>query len=183
MRTRLLNEAIEFAITKHAGQFRKGTVRPYIMHPLEVVQILEEMGADETLLMAGVLHDTLEDTDTTREEIQEQFGQAVVELVCGHTEDKSRSWQERKETAIQEVKDGDLSMKMLVLADKLSNIRDMWRDYKEVGETLWDRFHAPKERQAWYYQSMREALAPVQNLPQAAKAYKELEQLILEVFR
>ena len=183
MKTRLLNEAIDFATEKHNGQFRKGTSRPYITHPLEVVQILEGMGADETLLIAGVLHDTLEDTDTTKEEIKERFGQAVVDLVCGHTEDKSQSWQERKENAIREVESANLQMKMLVLADKLSNISDMWRDHVEVGEHLWERFHAPKERQAWYYQSMRKALTPVKNLPQAKKAYQEFERLVLEVFR
>lgn len=182
MRTRLLNEAIEFAIEKHAGQLRKGTARPYITHPLEVVQILETMGVDEVLLMAGVLHDTLEDTDATEEEVRALFGEDVAELVCGHTEDKSKSWKERKQHAIEEVQLADFSMKMLVLADKLSNLRDMSRDYREVGEVLWKRFRAPKERQAWYYHGMQEALAVLGEVPQTKEVYQEMCTLIREVF-
>lgn len=182
MKTRLLNEAINFATEKHAGQFRKGTARPYIVHPLEVVQILETMGADEELLMAGVLHDTLEDTEATEEEIRTRFGEGVAELVRGHTEDKRKSWQERKQQAIAEVQEAGLRMKMLVLADKLSNLRDMSRDYREVGEVLWERFRAPKERQSWYYHGIQEALAEVQEVAQTREVYQEMCGLIHGLF-
>ena len=182
MRTRLLLEAIEFATEKHKGQCRKGTARPYISHPLEVVEILESMEAEEELLIAGILHDTLEDTDATAEEIGQRFGERVLILVCGHTEDKSKTWKERKTHAVEEVRGAECRMKMLVLADKLSNLRDMKRDYAQVGEMLWERFHAPKESQAWYYHGMQDALSGVQEVSQAREAYKEMCELISGLF-
>lgn len=83
----LLEKAIHFATAKHAGQLRKGTTTPYIVHPLETMNILRSMNADTNLLIAGLLHDTVEDTDTTVEEIAEVFGTDVADLVGGHSED------------------------------------------------------------------------------------------------
>ena len=99
----LLEKAIHFSTTKHAGQLRKGTTVPYIVHPLETMNILRTMNADTNLLIAGLLHDTVEDTDTTAEEIAEVFGTDVAALVNGHSEDKSKTWKERKTHAIKEL--------------------------------------------------------------------------------
>ncbi|MBR2627062.1 MAG: bifunctional (p)ppGpp synthetase/guanosine-3',5'-bis(diphosphate) 3'-pyrophosphohydrolase, partial [Peptococcaceae bacterium] len=146
-----LNQAIIFATERHAGQLRKGTALPYILHPLETLQILSEMQADMDLQIAGVLHDVLEDTNTTLEELITLFGEDVASLVNHHSEDKSRSWAERKTTAVLAAKQADERIKMLILADKLSNLRAISRDYAALGDTLWERFNAPKEKQAWYY--------------------------------
>ena len=89
-----LNEAIVFATERHAGQVRKGSGKPYIVHPLEVLTILTDMEAGADVLIAGVLHDTVEDTGTTIEEIRSRFGDAVADLVAGCSEDKSKSWEE-----------------------------------------------------------------------------------------
>lgn len=94
-----LNEAIKFAVDRHAGQFRKATVHPYISHPLEAMVILQSMDADINLQIAGVLHDTIEDTDTTEDDIRALFGDDVADLVTSHSEDKSKTWDERKSTA------------------------------------------------------------------------------------
>ena len=99
----LLEKAIHFATSKHAGQLRKGTKVPYIVHPLETMNILRSMNADTNLLIAGLLHDTVEDTDTSIEEIKEVFGTDVAALVGGHSEDKSKTWVERKTYAIKEL--------------------------------------------------------------------------------
>ena len=95
-----LQDAIRFALDKHAHQFRKGTDRPYILHPLEVMLLLSAMNADTDLLMAGVLHDTVEDTDATLPELEARFGPGVAGLVGAHTDDKSLPWQERKAKAV-----------------------------------------------------------------------------------
>ena len=140
----LIHSAIIFATNAHKGQLRKGTDLPYIIHPMEVMQILCEMEADEVLKIAGVLHDTLEDTDTTEEEIEKLFGEKVLRLVKSNSENKTLSWQERKQHTIDELKTAPLDVQMLILADKLSNMKSLLADYTNQGEDLWKRFNAPK---------------------------------------
>ena len=177
-----LNEAIRYAVDRHEGQLRKGSARPYIVHPLEVMSILMNMGADNNLMIAGLLHDTIEDTGATRREIQEKFGADVAELVDGHSEDKSKSWQERKSAAIEHLRQADRRMKLLVMADKVSNLRSMVLDRRVLGEKLWERFNAPRERQKWYYTGILEALRDMQTDLQAAPFYAEMERMFAELF-
>lgn len=151
MYTERLHNAIMFATKAHTGQTRKGNNIPYIYHPMEVLQILTEMGCDEDVKIAGVLHDTVEDTDTTIEDIKEAFGENVALLVGGHTEDKSKTWQERKEDDIAALRAGSVGLKAIVFADKLSNIISLYDDYKVMGDTVYEKFNAGKEKQAWYY--------------------------------
>lgn len=177
-----LNKAIEFSVGKHAGQRRKGSSLPYIVHPLETMQILLSMDADCSLLMAGVLHDVVEDTDTTIEMLKELFGEEVAELVGGHSEDKSKSWKERKEKDIEDTEKGAPRLQMLVMADKVSNLRSLYMDYQKIGEELWERFHAPKEKQAWYYSKMIDALEQMQYNNKTSKIYWEMVGLFKDVF-
>ena len=116
----LLNKAIIYAVEKHAGQLRKGTQIPYIVHPMEVLALLNEMRADMTVIIAGVLHDTVEDTSATIDDIIREFGEDVAELVGNHTEDKSKTWFQRKSQGLRELAEGSFDLKCLVLADKLS---------------------------------------------------------------
>lgn len=91
-----IHKAIMFATLAHKNQTRKGNDIPYIYHPMEVLQILTEMGCKEDVKIAGVLHDTVEGTDITIEDIEKEFGKRVAFLVGGHTEDKSKTWVKRK---------------------------------------------------------------------------------------
>ena len=162
-----VQQAVCFAANAHGMQLRKGSDTPYILHPMEVCCILNAMGADADLMIAGLLHDTLEDTGATREEIRDAFGEEVLALVCAHTEDKSKTWLERKSRTIEELVGADVHLQMLVLADKLANLRSMVRDYGVLGEALWGRFKAPKEQQAWYYRGVLRSLSPLLEVPQA----------------
>ena len=85
-------KAVEFATAAHAGQMRKLSNQPYILHPLQVAETLEKAGFCEELVVAGLLHDTVEDTDTTLEQIEREFGTKVSSLVAAHTEDKTKTW-------------------------------------------------------------------------------------------
>ena len=172
-----LEDAIIYATRQHEGTTRKQSVIPYILHPLEALLLLTEMDADLNLMMAGVLHDTVEDTDATCEEIRELFGEDVAELVSAHTEDKSKTWKERKTHTIEELATADVRMKKLVLADKLANLRSMDRDYQKVGEHLWDRFNAPKESQAWYYHGIIQGLNELAEREETAPIYQEMVEL------
>lgn len=179
---KLLNEAITFATRCHKGQVRKSTNTPYILHPLETMQILHSMKAHTNLLIAGVLHDTLEDTDTTFDDLYSKFGEEVAFLVGECTEDKEKSWQERKQHTIDYVATASLDVKMLVLADKLANIRAIVSDYKEIGDELWSRFNAPKEKQAWYYGTLQDSLWELGQNSDCSDAYWEYVALCKDVF-
>ena len=85
----MIEEAVAFARRAHAGAVRKGTNIPYITHPMETAVIISLMTEDEDLVVAALLHDVIEDTDVTPEELEERFGRRVTELVLEETEDKS----------------------------------------------------------------------------------------------
>lgn len=177
-----IDEAIIFAVKRHAGGLRKGTALPYILHPLEMLQILSNMNADTDLQIAGLLHDTIEDTDTTAQEIAALFGEDVAALVSHHSEDKEKNWLARKTAALAALQSADERQKMLALADKLSNLRSIARDYAALGDALWQRFHAPKEKQAWYYNGILDALAELEQYEETAPAYQELLAHYKDVF-
>ena len=156
----MIDKAIEFATKAHEGQFRKGTSRPYIVHPIEVSDIVATMTEDEEIISAAVLHDTIEDCDSVTAEILEQeFGPRVAGMVALESEDKSKTWKERKGATIQFIKAAPREVQMIGLADKLSNMRDIDRDYPVHGEELWNRFRMKsKQAIAWYYKGVRDSL-------------------------
>ena len=175
----MVSKAIVFATKAHEGQFRKATKIPYILHPMECAVIISGMTTDEEMIAAALLHDTVEDCDVTIEDIRREFGSRVAQFVARESEDKSKSWQERKQTTIDQLSSHTKEECMLVLADKLSNIRSIARDYKELGETLWDRFHEKrKERIGWYYKSIAEKLTCLSEYEQ----YAEYSRLVEHIF-
>jgi (p)ppGpp synthase/HD superfamily hydrolase len=178
----LLNKAIIYAVEKHAGQLRKSTQIPYIVHPMEVLALLNEMRADMTVIIAGVLHDTVEDTSATIDDIIREFGEDVAELVGNHTEDKSKTWFQRKSQGLRELAEGSFDLKCLVLADKLSNVRNMYRDYMIEGDEYWDRFNAPFEKQAWYYNSAVKAMEELKDNENTAVRYNEFKEIVEKTF-
>ena len=177
-----LEEAIQFAMDAHKGATRKGSNLPYILHPLETMQILASMDADINLMIAGVLHDTIEDTDTTLNDIYNRFGADVANLVNGHTEDKDQIWYIRKLTTIEALPHETIRQKMLTLADKLANMRSMYKDLKQLGDKLWERFNAPKEFQSWNYSKLCDGLEDLKNYKETADAYWELTNLFKDIF-
>ena len=178
----LFDQAILFAVKHHAGAVRKTSALPYIVHPLETMQILYSMGADIPLLTAAVLHDTVEDTHATLNDIYLKFGNHIGALVEAHTEDKRLTWMERKQHTIQTLPQASMEVKMMILADKVSNLRSIAKDYKRLGEVFWDSFNAPKEKQKWYYSQVYQALHELKDTPQTAEIYGEMERLYNEIF-
>jgi len=148
--------ALKFATNAHTGQYRKGTQIPYIVHPIAVMQELIKNGASEDAIAAGILHDTLEDTPTTQDDLQVAFGERITQLVIGASEpDKSLSWEERKQHTIDELSQcEDIEQLMIICADKLSNISSIWDDFVKYSDAIWGRFNRGKEQQKWYYTSL-----------------------------
>lgn len=182
-----IQKAIIFATQKHEGQKRKGTDIPYIVHPMEVMQILTDMHCEEVVIIAGILHDTLEDTDTTPEEIREAFGENVLAIVQTESEDKSKTWKERKQRTVDELKEASTESKQVCFADKLSNIRSMYRDKLNVGEKIWERFNADKNNIAWYYRSIASTLKnngfeTTFNTERRKQLFREFQDIINLVF-
>ncbi|WKY46677.1 HD domain-containing protein [Eubacteriaceae bacterium ES3] len=176
-------KAIEIAANAHLGYYRKGSKVPYITHPFEVAKILSTAVDTEThedLICAGILHDTVEDTDTSLVEIRREFGDHVAELVLSDSEDKSLPWEARKEHTINFLKnEASHEMRLLACADKLSNMRSIRDDYKKMGDDVFDIFVRGKNKQAWYYRGIVEALSSLANY----EMYQELKSLTEEIFK
>ncbi|MCU0560952.1 MAG: HD domain-containing protein [Desulfobacterales bacterium] len=151
-----LYDAIEVAARAHHGQVRKGTEVPYLVHPLAVAAILIRARCPEHMVIAGILHDTLEDTPLTAAEIGSRFGPRIMDLVIGLTEpDKRQPWEKRKFHTIELLADAaDEELLLVALADKLDNIRAIRQGLAEAGQDYWRRFNRPKEDQAGYYRSL-----------------------------
>lgn len=174
----MIKEAAAFAELVHRGTVRKGTPIPYITHPLEAAIIVTMMTKDEILISAALLHDVIEDAGVEYDELKVRFGKIVADLVLEESEDKSKTWQERKWETIEKMKTAGRDAKILALADKLSNIRSTARDYLLMGEEVWERFNVKeKERHAWYYLSMAEALKDLEDYPEYGE-YVDLCQLV-----
>lgn len=178
----VLDRAIVFATEKHSGVTRKGCDTPFILHPLEAAAIVATLTDDRNVISAAVLHDTVEDTDATIEDIEQLFGNEIAYLVAGESEDKMTqisaedSWQIRKQATIDELLAcRDIRLKYIAMGDKLSNMRQMVRDYAKNGEKLWDRFNQkdPKKH-GWYYDSFRVTLGELKGTP----AYEEYCSLL-----
>jgi len=126
-----LLKALQFAADKHKGQFRKGINRiPFINHPIAVTNILVNNGESENieLLQAAILHDTIEDTNTSATELVENFGEVVCNIVVECTDDKNLSSKVRKQAQIDCVSKASANAKKLKLADKIANIKDIVAD-------------------------------------------------------
>ena len=154
----MIKKAINFANIAHFDQFRKGTDIPYIFHPINVGKILiENFRCGEDVVVAGILHDTLEDTPVKEKDISDIFGENVLQLVKSVSErDKSDTWENRKKEVIEHLREAEENTILIKLADVYDNITAMQRDYHFIGDELWKRFNAPKERLAWYYWSLGE---------------------------
>ena len=183
--TQLLDRAIVFAVKAHAGTERRGKGFPYIVHPMEAMEIVATMTPDQELLAAAALHDTVEDTDVTIDQIRAEFGDRVASLVEAESDvmvegvSEEDSWHARKQAAIDRLARAPHDAKMVALGDKLSNMRAIARDYAMQGDKLWALFHAsdPKDHE-WHYRGLADSLRELSG----TFAFQEFESLIDQVF-
>lgn len=145
--------ALDLAIDAHKGQKRKGTDIPYIKHILDVYEILRNENIDNETLIIGILHDTVEDTTTTLEDIQWWFGDYVRFGVECESEDKTiNNYFERKKEHIDRIKQAPINIQLVNCADKLANITDIINDYNKIGEDVFKRFKQGKTGILKYYE-------------------------------
>ena len=157
-----------FATMAHAGTERRCKGYPYIIHPLEAAAIVATMTADQDILAAAVLHDTIEDTTATVADLEREFGKRIAALVVAETDDKCApdgtplGWHERKQRDIDHLAAAPQDVKMVALGDK-----------------LWSMFHAKdKATHAWRYRALRDALCSLQG----TAAFSEFDHLVRQVF-
>ena len=181
----LLDKAICFAVKAHSGSVRKGTETPYIVHPMEVVAIVATMTNDFNVLAGAVLHDVVEDTEYTIDEIRAEFGDSVAGLVGAESENKREdlpseaTWKVRKQETLEHLLHAPVEVKMITLGDKLSNIRAIYRDYSVLGDKVWERFNQKdKNEHAWYYCGVAKKLGELSE----TFAYREYVELVEKVF-
>ncbi len=182
--TAKLYDAITLAAQAHHSQVRKGTEIPYLVHPLAVAAILIRADSPEHVVVAGVLHDTLEDTQVTREAIEARFGRRVMELIATVSEpDKTASWEARKSHTLHTLASTPLDDALLVaVADKLDNSRSIREGLESEGERFWARFNRPRDRQAWYYRGLEAIFSERLTQPPGAVLAAEFATEIRRVF-
>ena len=184
MDSSFLDKAIIFATKAHANTERRGKGFPYIVHPMEAMEIVATMTSDQEMLAAAALHDTVEDTDVTVEQIRAEFGDRVAAMVASESDvfvsgvSEEDSWRDRKKAAIDRLAAAGHDSKVVALGDKLSNMRAIYRDFCKVGDELWKLFHAPggKADHAWHYRGLADSLRELSD----TFAFQEFEKLINE---
>ncbi len=161
-----IEKAIAFAAKAHAGQVRKGTDRPYILHAIETMIIAMRLYLNDDAITAAVLHDVVENTSVTLGRIEKEFGPRVAALVDSVTEDKMKklppaaTWRARKWQMIFRLRKADHDTLGICLADNLSNLRELRREQEKYGDEIWERFNQKeKELHEWYYREVGEIVS------------------------
>lgn len=185
--SRQYEQALQFAARAHRQQVRKGTDIPYIVHAVHVSVILLRYGFSEDVVIAGVLHDVVEDCDIAPPELEALFGAEVARLVEAVSERKrvggaERSWEERKTEAIASLRNGDSKIAALKAADALHNIHSIITDLGLVGAAVWQRFKRGPDQMLWYYceilAAVRGALGDHPIVVELARAIADLEHAV-----
>lgn len=181
-----LGKAYEYAAKAHKGQCRKGTQIPYLTHIITTVGYTMELTDDIEVLQAAILHDTVEDTDVTLDDLKREFGDRVSRLVEAETENKrhgipaSDTWEIRKSEAIEHLKDREADVKMIVLADKTANLESLVKEWRQVGDNVWEKFNqTDKKKQEWYFKSIRERLTELSDTS-VMKKFNEYIELLFD---
>jgi len=183
--TELFDRAACFAIKAHSNSERRGKGFPYIIHPMEAAEIAASITSDPEILAAAILHDVVEDTDVTIEEVRMEFGERIAEIVDAESDkfeagvSEEDSWHQRKQAAIDRLAAASYDSKIVAMGDKLSNMRAIARDYDMKGDELWKIFHAKdKKDHEWHYRGLADSLRELSG----TFAFKEFEKLIDHVF-
>jgi (p)ppGpp synthase/HD superfamily hydrolase len=142
------------AVRAHQGQTRKDGDLPYISHPCMVALILMRHGFPDTVIAAALLHDTVEDTPVTPEDLLREFGEEVAAIVASVTNDDALSWEEKKKKYIETVRAGSIAAKAVATADKIHNAESLIAAHAEQGTDVWKHFNTGREKKLWFEKAM-----------------------------
>lgn len=179
----MLDKAIHLVTDRYRRCFRKGIKMPYITHPLEVLQILISMRADSDLLIASVLHDLMEeDPYMTEDYIIWEFGHDACELITKLSADIDLSWAENKQCVIDYIQTANVREKLLLLADVVSELRNIEWNLWHGNVNIYDNLGVPKEKLSWYYCEIQMALSELRSYDNSVRVYIEMENLYKDIF-
>lgn len=173
----MIHQAIAYVARAHRRQRKKGTQAPYVWHPLHVGWLLQGAGVEEEVVVAGLLHDVIENTAVTSEELAAEFGPEVTGIVLGVTEDKRLPWEERKRQTLASLPRAPLPVRLVAAADKIDNLMGMRRALDTVGEAAWSRYQGGREAQEWFLRGVAKAVrvAPERDHPLFGQLEREIE--------
>lgn len=185
--TSRFTEALAYATELHANQLRKHTSIPYVAHLLGVASLAFEYGPDqegpnEDLAIAALLHDAVEDQggDATKQEITRRFGKTVAAIVSGCSDTDivpKPPWRSRKEAYLTQLAQESPSVRFVSACDKLHNIRAIIRDYRAIGDNVWDRFGGRKNGTLWYYGALVAVYRGAERIPVVEEFRREVATL------
>ncbi len=178
-----IQKAIDFAAKAHSGQIRKSSKLPFIVHPFNVGIMLQKLNCSDEVIAAGILHDVVEDTGVTLDDIRHEFGEKVAYLVDSATEYKAASWKETKTKAIEGLKNASFEVRLIRCVDKLHNIKTLEAEQKAIGEKVWNNFKSTKQEQEWYNRECYKSMIYQNDIPDDVTVFNELKDVIDRVFR
>lgn len=187
MFTDKINLALKIAAKAHQGQNRKGTDVPYISHPVAVGMIISQYTNDEATIVAGILHDILEDVNPavySETDMRRDFGNLITDIVKDISEPKTAGqpklpWKERKQAYLERLGNSYYFEAYIVAAaDKVHNLTDILDDYYQFGDEIWHRFNASKQDILWYYRAVFDL---IRNEPVPIELKRHLANLIEEL--
>jgi len=151
-----IEKAIEVAIRIHSGQMRKGDgVTPYVVHPISVAMILARYTNDEDVLIAALLHDALEDTSYSEQDLEKDFGSKILSIVKDVSDKRPEDpWSKRKDAYLEHLKDASKEAFLVACADKINNLTSICEAYEKYGDNIWKSFNASKEAKIGFYEAL-----------------------------
>ena len=178
-----IGRALEFALDRHEEP-RKGKNEPYATHLLRVASLVMQLDGDSTQVTAALLHDTIEDTDTTEPELRRRFGARIANMVrvLSETRDKDAAdgkglFRERKEAYLAQLRRADRRTRLVAACDKLDNLRDIVKDLASHGTPFLKRFSGTPRQTRWYYEQAYEAVGDALPTAQRREFRKRLRKL------
>ncbi len=174
--------AIYFATKAHKGQKRKLEDVDMIFHPFTVGMILQRNGCDENIVSAGILHDVVEDTPYSFDDIEREFGEEIRNYVYDASEpDKTLKWEERKKHTIEHIKKAPLGSKLIVACDKISNLEDLLDNIEKNGKERAFKILSKNENmQKWYYSSVYESC--IYGVDKSYPIFKRYKEILEKIF-
>jgi (p)ppGpp synthase/HD superfamily hydrolase len=179
-------QALQYACIIHAGQIRKGAGIPYISHLMAVTSIALEHGANEDEAIAALLHDAAEDAGGRKRvnDIRVRFGDTVADLVVSCTDtmmERKPEWRSRKEAYVASIYHKTPSELLITASDKLHNSQSILRDYRELGDEVWERFSSKKEGTLWYYRALANAFLAAPNNTRCKALVEEINRVVTTI--
>lgn len=154
----LIEKALLLALRAHEGQERKEQPIPYIVHPVEVALILAKHGFPDPVIAAALVHDTVEDTPVTLEDVRRELGEEVAALVAPVTHDDSLSWDDKKKAYVESVRGASEAVKAISVADKIANAESLIAAAGKQGTGIWAHFKRGRDKKLWFEHAMLDML-------------------------